>query len=49
MTAAESRIRDTDVAKEMVDFSNNSILQQAGASMLAHANQDRQFILSLLQ
>lgn len=49
LTAAESRIRDTDVAKEMVDFSNNSILQQAGASMLAHANQDRQFILSLLQ
>ena len=49
LTAAESRIRDTDIAKEMVDFSNTSILQQAGASMLAHANQDRQFVLSLLQ
>lgn len=47
--AAESRIRDTDIAKEMVDFSNNSILLQAGVSMLAHANQDRQSILSLLQ
>ncbi len=49
LTAAESRIRDTDVAKEMVDFSNNSILQQAGVSMLANANQDRQMVLSLLQ
>lgn len=49
LTAAESRIRDTDIAKEMVDFSNNQILQQAGASVLAHANQDRQMVLSLLQ
>ena len=49
LTAADSRIRDTDVAKEMVDFSNNNILQQAGVSMLAHANQDRQYVLSLLQ
>lgn len=48
LTAAESRIRDTDVAREMVDFSNNNILQQAGVSMLAHANQDRQFVLQLL-
>ncbi len=47
--AAESRIRDTDIAKEMVEFSNNSILLQAGVSMMAHANQDRQSILSLLQ
>lgn len=49
LTAADSRIRDTDVAREMVDFSTNQILQQAGVSMLAHANQDRQYVLSLLQ
>ncbi len=49
LTAAESRIRDTDVAREMVDFSNNNIIQQAGVSMIAHANQDRQSVLSLLQ
>lgn len=49
LTAADSRIRDTDVAKEMVDFSTNNILQQAGVSMLTHANQDRQYVLSLLQ
>ena len=48
LTSAESHIRDTDVAKEMVDFSNNNILQQAGASILTHANQDRQFVLNLL-
>lgn len=47
-TAAESRIRDTDLAKEMVDFSNNNILLQAGVSMMTHANQDRQSVLSLL-
>lgn len=49
LTAAESRIRDTDIAKEMVDYSNQNILQQAGVSMMAHANQDRQSILTLLQ
>lgn len=49
LTAADSRLRDTDVAREMVDFSSNNILQQAGVSMLAHANQDRQYVLSLLQ
>lgn len=46
--AAESRIRDTDMAAEMVRFSNCSILQQAGQSMLSQANQSRQGILSLL-
>ncbi len=48
-TAAESRIRDADIATEMVSFSNLSILQQAGQAVLAHAQQDRQYILSLLQ
>lgn len=47
-TAAESRIRDTDIAEEMVRFSNNQILMQAGTSMLAQANQQSQMILSLL-
>lgn len=47
-TAAESRIRDADVAEEMVRFSNNQILMQAGTSMLAQANQQSQMILSLL-
>jgi flagellin len=47
-TAAESRIRDTDMATEMVKFSNNNILQQAGQSMLAQANQSNQGVLSLL-
>lgn len=47
-TAAESRIRDVDVAEEMVRFSNNQILMQAGTSMLAQANQQSQMILSLL-
>ena len=46
--AAESRIRDTDMAKEMVNFSKNNILQQAGTSMLAQANQSNQGVLSLL-
>lgn len=49
LTAAESRIRDTDIAKEMVAYANQNILQQAGVSMMAQANQDRQFILGLLQ
>ena len=48
-TAAESLIRDTDMAKEMVEYSNVSILQQAGQSMLAQANQAKQGVLSLIQ
>ena len=48
-TAAESRIRDTDMASEMVEFSKNNILAQAGQSMLAQANQSTQGVLSLLQ
>ena len=47
--AAESRIRDTDMASEMVRYSNNNILAQAGQSMLAQANQTNQGVLSLLQ
>jgi flagellin len=47
-TAAESQIRDTDMASEMVAFSNNNILAQAGTSMLAQANQSNQNVLSLL-
>ena len=47
--AAESQIRDTDIATEMVTYSNNSILQQAGTSMLTQANQSQQLALSLLQ
>ncbi len=47
-TAAESRIRDTDMATEMVKFSNQNILQQAGQAMLAQANQSNQGVLSLL-
>lgn len=47
-TAAESLIRDTDMAEEMVKYSNNNILLQAGQSMLTQANQSRQGILSLL-
>ena len=46
--AAESRIRDTDMAAEMVDYSKNTILAQAGQSMLAQANQATQGVLSLL-
>ena len=48
-TAAESRIRDTDMAKSMVTYSNNQILAQAGQAMLAQANQSNQGVLSLLQ
>ena len=48
-TAAESAIRDTDMAKEMVTYSNNNILAQAGQAMLAQANQSNQGVLSLLQ
>lgn len=47
--AAESRIRDTDMAKEMVSFSKDNILAQAGQSMLSQANQSTQGVLSLLQ
>jgi len=48
-TAAESAIRDTDMASEMVRYSNNNILMQAGQSMLAQANQTNQGVLSLLR
>ena len=48
-TAAESRIRDTDMASEMVEYSKNNILKQAGTSMLAQANQSSQGVLALLQ
>ena len=47
--SAESRIRDTDMAEEMVEFSKNNILAQAGQSMLAQANTSTQGVLSLLQ
>ena len=47
--SAESRIRDTDMADEMVEYSKNNILAQAGQSMLAQANQSTQGVLSLLQ
>ena len=46
--SAESRIRDTDMASEMVQYSKNNILSQAGQSMLAQANQSNQGVLSLL-
>ena len=48
-SSAESRIRDTDMADEMVEYSKNNILAQAGQSMLAQANQSTQGVLSLLQ
>ncbi|MCR5404708.1 MAG: hypothetical protein K6E91_12950 [Butyrivibrio sp.] len=47
--AAESRIRDTDMAAEMVKYSNNNILMQAGQSILAQANQTNQGVMALLQ
>ena len=49
LQAAESRIRDTDMAEEMMTYSKNNILQQAAQSMLAQANQSTQGVLSLLQ
>ena len=49
LAASESRIRDTDMAQEMVDFTKNQVLQQAGTAMLAQANQIPQSILSLLR
>ena len=48
-SSAESRIRDTDMAEEMVEYSKNNILAQAGQSMLTQANQQTQGVLSLLQ
>lgn len=48
-TAAEAAIRDTDMAEEMVRYANSNILQQAGQSMLAQANQAKEGVLSLLQ
>jgi flagellin len=47
--SAESRIRDTDMASEMVQYSATSIIQQAGQSMLAQANSQTQGVLSLIQ
>ncbi|MDR0957903.1 MAG: hypothetical protein LBM16_01675 [Clostridiales bacterium] len=49
LSAAESRIRDADMAKEMMNFTKANVLQQAGISMLGQANQAPQSILSLLQ
>ncbi|MCW2705235.1 MAG: fliC [Blastococcus sp.] len=49
LTASESRIRDADRAQEMVQFTRNQILSQAGTAMLAQANQASQGILSLLR
>jgi flagellin len=49
LTASESRIRDTDMSLEMVNFTRNQILVQAGTAMLAQANQAPQSILKLLQ
>ncbi|MBR0045233.1 MAG: flagellin, partial [Synergistaceae bacterium] len=49
LTAAESRIRDADMAKEMMEFVKLQILNQSGTSMLAQANQLPQQVLSLLQ
>ena len=49
LQSAESRIRDTDMAKEMVDFTKNQVLQQSGMAILAQANQSTQNVLTLLQ
>jgi flagellin len=49
LTASESRVRDVDMAKEMMEFTKNSILQQAATAMLAQANQQPQGVLQLLQ
>ncbi|MBQ6780971.1 MAG: flagellin [Treponema sp.] len=49
LQASESRIRDTDMAKEMVDFTKNQVLSQAGTAMIAQANQQSQNVLSLLR
>ena len=49
LSASESRIRDTDMASEMVNFTRSQILSQAGTAMLAQANQAPQGVLSLLR
>ncbi|MCU1427684.1 MAG: flagellin domain protein, partial [Actinomycetia bacterium] len=49
LSASESRIRDTDMSLEMVNFTRNQILVQAGTAMLAQANQAPQTVLRLLQ
>ena len=49
LQAAESKIRDTDMASEMVNLTKNQVLSQAGTAMLAQANQSTQSVLSLLQ
>jgi flagellin len=49
LQASESRIRDSDMAKEMVEFTKNQVLQQAGTAMIAQANQQSQSVLSLLR
>jgi flagellin len=49
LQASESRIRDTDMAAQMVEFTKNSVLSQAGTAMLAQANTQSQSVLSLLQ
>ena len=49
LSASESRIRDADMAQEMVQFTRNQILSQAGTSMLSQANQASQGVLSLLR
>jgi flagellin len=48
-TTAESRIRDVDMAKEVMEFTRNNILQQASQAMLAQANQQPQSVLQLLR
>ena len=49
LQAAESRIRDTDMANEMVSFAKNQVLTQAGSAMLAQANSQSQNVLALLR
>jgi flagellin len=49
LQAAESRIRDTDMAKQMVEYTKNQVLSQSGTAMLAQANQSSQQVLSLLR
>ncbi|MBP5792997.1 MAG: flagellin, partial [Spirochaetaceae bacterium] len=49
LTASESRIRDTDMATEMVEFTKNQILTQSGVAMLAQANSNSQNVLSILR
>ena len=49
LTSAESRIRDVDMAKDMMEMTKNNILQQAAQSMLAQANQNPQNVLQLLR